>query len=233
MICVMKRKGRKKIGRVTSRLHCQSFPQKFHSYYNERGSSVAFIKRVTNCFLWERSLISSPFYLSLLSIHLYLPLHFPLFLIILILSVWLALSLALWPDIHSSHFSRPRPVFISSCGITLPARVAPVPLASPHPCPVSCHLAVPPSSTPAPRLRPGCAPAAPQRLRCLPSPVSRPSHVSDHSLVFRLPCHHIFHTGPSLNWACIIISYHVEYLITARDERWPPRIHPNRDRHRL
>lgn len=44
------------------------------------------------------------------------------------------------------------------------------------------------------------------------------------SLVFRLPCHHIFHTGPSLNWACIILSYHVEYLITARDERWPPPI---------
>lgn len=54
------------------------------------------------------------------------------------------------------------------------------------------------------------------------SPVFRPSQMSDHSLVFRLPCHHIFHTSPSLNWACIIISYHVEYLITARDERWPP-----------
>lgn len=51
-----------------------------------------------------------------------------------------------------------------------------------------------------------------------------PSQMSDHSLVFRLPCHHIFHTAPSLNWACIIISYHVEYLITARDERWPPTI---------
>lgn len=37
-----------------------------------------------------------------------------------------------------------------------------------------------------------------------------PSQMSDHSLVFRLPCHHIFHTAPSLNWACIIISYHVE-----------------------
>lgn len=48
--------------------------------------------------------------------------------------------------------------------------------------------------------------------------------LSDVRSLFRLPCHHIFHTAPSLNWACIIISYHVEYLITARDERWPPTI---------
>lgn len=48
--------------------------------------------------------------------------------------------------------------------------------------------------------------------------------MSDHSLVFRLPCHHIFHSAPSLNWACIIMSYHVEYLITASHERWLPTI---------
>lgn len=91
--------------------------------------------------------------------------------------------------------------------------------------PVSCHLYAPPSLPPI--ATNSIPPPYPS------SPVFRPSQMSDHSLVFRLPCHHIFHTSPSLNWACIIISYHVEYLITARDERWPPWTQPNIDRHRL
>lgn len=48
-----------------------------------------------------------------------------------------------------------------------------------------------------------------------------PSQMSDHSLVFRLLCHHIFHTGPSHNWACVIISYHIiSCRISDHRKRW-------------
>ena len=113
-------------------------------------------------------------------------------------------------NIHSHYFSHTCPIFISFTSITLPLFPTTVfqsrlsPLVFPRPYPFSCYL----------------------------SPLSfSSSQMSDHSLVFRLPCHHIFHTTPSLNWACIIISYHVEYLITARDERWPPPIPSPTDRH--
>lgn len=209
----MKKRGGE-IGGVTFRLHCQSFGKKFHSYYNKQGSNVAFTKCVTNCFLWEWSLISSSFYLSLLSIHLYLPLHFPLFLIILILSVSLPRSVAQHPFLPLLS-RRARLHFLRRHHSSALCRACPARLPSPLPRLLS------PFPPPA---HPGCSPNS--------SPVLRPSQMSDHSLVFRLPCHHIFHTSPSLNWACIIISYHVEYLITARDERWPPWTLPNVDRHR-
>lgn len=117
-------------------------------------------------------------------------------------------------NIHSRYFSHAYAIFISFASITLPffpttvfqSRFPPPPFHFPHPYPFSCYLFLSPLSF-------------------------SPSQMSDHSLLFRLPCHHIFHTTPSLNWACIIISYHVEYLITARDERWPPPIPSQTDRH--
>lgn len=110
-------------------------------------------------------------------------------------------------NIHSYYFSHAWPIFISFTSITLPlfqSRLSPSSsLALAHSLVTSLSLS----------------------LALSPSPLSfSPSQMSDHSLVFRLPCHHIFHTSPSHNCACIIISYHVEYLITARDERWPPPI---------
>lgn len=155
---------------------------------------------MTNCFLWEWTLISLPFYLSLQSIHLYMPLHFPLsFLIILILSVspYLTFILTIFLMLGTSSFPLPASVFLSSSPACPPRLLSLLPIL--------------------------LSPFSLSRSVSLPL-VFLPSQMSDHSLVFRLPCHHIFHTGPSLNWACIILSYHVEYLITARDERWPPPI---------
>lgn len=114
-------------------------------------------------------------------------------------------------NIHSYYFSHAWHIFISFTSISLPL----------------FQSRLSPSSSLLPIL---LSPFSLSRSVFRPL-VFLPSQMSEHSLVFRLPCHHIFHTGPSLNWACIILSYHVEYLITARDERLPPPIPSWTDTH--
>lgn len=178
---------------------CQSFPEILFTLQQESFKSRIH-KIFDKLFLTGKKPNFSPFfYLSLLSIHLYVPLHFPFsFLIILILSVppYLTFILTIFLTLTPSSFPLPASLFPSF---------------------------LQPSFSP--RLSPALTHFPATFLSLLLSPLSfSPSQMSDHSLVFRLPCHHIFHTAPSLNWACIIISYHVEYVITARDERWPPPI---------
>ena len=187
---------------------CQSFPK----ILQQEGSKVGSMRYLTNCFLWERGLIFLHI-LSFITLHPFLcATPFSLLLPNHINSLCPSLL-----NIHPHYFSHAYPIFISFTGITLPL----------FPTTVSQSCLSPP-----------CLPP-PLPILFLPFSLPRPlsslsfslSRMSDHSLVFRLPCHHIFHTTPSLNWACIIISYHVEYLITARDERWPPPIPSQTDRH--
>lgn len=107
---------------------------------------------------------------------------------------------------------------------------------------LAIFLKLGPSSFPLPAsfflsFSPACPSLLPFLLPILLSPFlsfnlsPSPSHMSDHSPAFHLPCHHIFHTGPSLNWTCIIISYHPDYLVTESDERWSPHISSHRFSH--
>lgn len=135
--------------------------------------------------------MSSRFFLfSSLSIHFYMPLHFPIYFQVISIPSDDFPYLSILQEHHS--FCRSFPLF--------PLISLPMPILS-----------------------------SPFSLTCTMSP--SPTQMSDHSGVFCLLCHHIFHTGPSLNWTCIIISYHVEYLITVRDERCPPPVLSRRHTH--
>lgn len=91
---------------------CQSFPK---NLLQREGSKVGSIKSLTNCFLWERSLIFLPF-LSFITLHSslcaspfspLLPNHIN--------------SLHPSPlNIHSHYFSHAYSIFISFTSITLP-----------------------------------------------------------------------------------------------------------------